>query len=302
MGEFFMPYPGMRINQDSTPLNANGMAGSASYYEVKFSDPAKPNGQIWTGVIGSPAAATPNAGPPQRWFVVWLGTSNDPVDKGAATALAESIQPWNPEHRPRGLPHRPRRQPRALQRHLRPRVHQHHLRPRVHQRQLRHQARPPPERSLLLLHQRHNGPCPPDRLPWVRRASAIRHPICYSDGVYRNHGPGSELGFASDCKETRMDIMAASEYLARSTTLTSVGWIGYIIIGAIAGWIAGKIVKGSGSGILMNIVIGIVGALIGGFLLSFFFDTAGGGFWFTLFTAILGSVILLWVVGKVRRT
>ena len=61
-----------------------------------------------------------------------------------------------------------------------------------------------------------------------------------------------------------MDVIAATEFLARSTTLTSVGWIGYIIIGAIAGWIAGKIVKGGGSGILMNIVIGIVGALIGG--------------------------------------
>ena len=98
-----------------------------------------------------------------------------------------------------------------------------------------------------------------------------------------------------------MDVMAATEYLARSTTLTSVGWIGYIIIGGIAGWIAGKIVKGGGSGIVMNIVIGIVGALIGGFLLSFFVDTAAGGFWFTLFTAILGSVILLWVVGMARR-
>ena len=98
-----------------------------------------------------------------------------------------------------------------------------------------------------------------------------------------------------------MDVMAATEYLARSTTLTRVGWIGYIIIGGIAGWIAGKIVKGSGSGILMNIVIGVVGALIGGFLLSFFLDTAGGGWWFTLFTAILGSVILLWIVGLVQR-
>src|ERR1700677_303852 len=94
MGEFFMPYPGTRINQETTPLNANGLTGSASYYEVKFSDPAKPNGQIWTGVIGAPAGTTPNAGPPQRWFVVWLGTSNDAVDKGAAKALAESIQPW----------------------------------------------------------------------------------------------------------------------------------------------------------------------------------------------------------------
>lgn len=65
----------------------------------------------------------------------------------------------------------------------------------------------------------------------------------------------------------------------RSTTLTSVGWIGYIIIGALAGWIAGKLVKGGGSGLLMNIVIGVVGALIGGFLLSFFLDTpvAAGG-------------------------
>lgn len=99
-----------------------------------------------------------------------------------------------------------------------------------------------------------------------------------------------------------MDVMAATEYLARSTTLTSVGWIGYIIIGGIAGWIASKIIKGRGSGILMNIVIGIVGALIGGFLLSFFVDTAAGGFWFTLFTAILGSVILLWVVSMARRT
>ena len=94
---------------------------------------------------------------------------------------------------------------------------------------------------------------------------------------------------------------AATEILARSSTLTSVGWIGYIIIGAIAGWIAGKIVRGSGDGILMNIVIGIVGALIGGFLLSFFLNTAEGGWWFTLFTAVLGSVILLWGLGKVQN-
>lgn len=97
-----------------------------------------------------------------------------------------------------------------------------------------------------------------------------------------------------------MVIIAATDLLARSTTTTSVGWIGYIIIGAIAGWLAGKIVKGSGSGLFMDIVIGVVGALIGGFLLSFIVDTAGGGWWFTLFTAVLGSVILLWVVGKVR--
>lgn len=97
-----------------------------------------------------------------------------------------------------------------------------------------------------------------------------------------------------------MELVAATEILARSTTTTSVGWIGYIVIGAIAGWLAGKIVEGGGFGLLMNIVIGVVGALLGGFLLSFFVDTAGGGWWFTLFTALLGSVLLLWIVGKVR--
>jgi uncharacterized membrane protein YeaQ/YmgE (transglycosylase-associated protein family) len=131
--------------------------------------------------------------------------------------------------------------------------------------------------------------------------SLIRHSYRDVNGVYRKHGPVFELGLAGDFKETRMDVMAATEYLARSTTLTSVGWIGYIIIGGIAGWIAGKIVKGGGSGIVLNIVIGVVGALIGGYLLSFFVDTAAGGFFFTLLTAVLGSVLLLWIVGLVRR-
>src|SRR5260370_23287317 len=98
-----------------------------------------------------------------------------------------------------------------------------------------------------------------------------------------------------------MDVIAATEFLARSTTLTSVGWIGYIIIGAIAGWIAGKLVKGSGSGILMNIVIGVIGALIGGFLLRFFLDTGAGGWWFTFVTAIPRYGVLLWVRRIVAR-
>jgi uncharacterized membrane protein YeaQ/YmgE (transglycosylase-associated protein family) len=54
-------------------------------------------------------------------------------------------------------------------------------------------------------------------------------------------------------------------------------------------------------GILLNIVVGVIGALIGGFLLSFFLDTAGGGLIFTFFTALLGSIILLWLIRLVRR-
>jgi hypothetical protein len=93
MGEFFMPYPGTRVNQETTALSAKGMSGGASFYEVKFSDASKPNGQIWAGVVGPSGPNVPPAAANQRWFVVWLGTGNDPVDKAGATTLAESVLP-----------------------------------------------------------------------------------------------------------------------------------------------------------------------------------------------------------------
>lgn len=91
MGEFFMPFPGTRINQATSPLQAGDMPGSAASYDVKFTEAAKPNGQIWAGVVGDGAARS--AG---RWFVVWLGTSKDPVDAAAAKNLANSIRPFTP--------------------------------------------------------------------------------------------------------------------------------------------------------------------------------------------------------------
>jgi uncharacterized membrane protein YeaQ/YmgE (transglycosylase-associated protein family) len=101
-------------------------------------------------------------------------------------------------------------------------------------------------------------------------------------------------------RRTPVHTLAVTEFLARSTTLTRVGWIGYIIIGAIAGWVAKRIMHIK-EGFIVTTLIGIAGALIGGFLLSFFFNTAEGGWWFTLLTAILGSVILLWLFKLVRR-
>ena len=96
MGEFFMPFAGTRINQETVPLDAAGMPGAASYYEVKFTDATKPNGQIWAGVVGNAAVNAPRGQRNERWFVVWLGTAKDPIDKGAAVALANSIRPWSP--------------------------------------------------------------------------------------------------------------------------------------------------------------------------------------------------------------
>jgi uncharacterized membrane protein YeaQ/YmgE (transglycosylase-associated protein family) len=99
-----------------------------------------------------------------------------------------------------------------------------------------------------------------------------------------------------------MDVMAANQYLALSTP-TAVSWFAYIIIGGIAGWAASKIVRGGGSGILLDIVVGIVGGYVGGMLLGWFHvDVEHGRRWFTFFTALLGAVILLFIVRLVRNT
>ena len=79
-----------------------------------------------------------------------------------------------------------------------------------------------------------------------------------------------------------------------------IGWgiIGWIIFGGIAGWIASKIMKTDAQqGIGLNIVVGVVAGLLGGFLLSLLgVDVAGGGLIFSMFTAILGACILLFGV------
>ena len=109
MGEFFMPFPGTRVNQQTAALTAGGMSGVASYYEVKFTDTNKPNGQIWAGVVGAP---TPEGAPrgqraPERWFVVWLGTATNPVPTNEAITLAQSIRPWTPPPPPEPDPNAP---------------------------------------------------------------------------------------------------------------------------------------------------------------------------------------------------
>ncbi|MGV0607463.1 APA family fibronectin-binding glycoprotein [Mycolicibacterium sp. XJ1904] len=106
MGEFFMPFPGTRVNQETVELNADGMPGVASYYEVKFTDTNKPNGQIWAGVVGNPVEPGTPRGQrtPERWFVVWLGTANNPVPKEEAVTLANSIRPYTPPAAPEAPP------------------------------------------------------------------------------------------------------------------------------------------------------------------------------------------------------
>jgi len=74
----------------------------------------------------------------------------------------------------------------------------------------------------------------------------------------------------------------------------------FLLIGIIAGWLAGKIMKGKGFGLAGNLVVGVVGALIGGFI----FDAVGivaAGFWGSLIAALVGALVLLWIVGLIKK-
>ncbi len=72
--------------------------------------------------------------------------------------------------------------------------------------------------------------------------------------------------------------------------------IGWIILGLIAGFIGSKIVNKTGSGMLMDIVLGIIGAIVGGVIFSFFGANGVTGFnIYSLVVAVIGSIVVLWL-------
>lgn len=85
LGNFLLPYTGNRLNWDDQVFSVNGLPAASVYYDMKFDDSQREDGQIWTGVVGHDV---------NRFFIVWRGAASSPVDKSAAQALAESIEPY----------------------------------------------------------------------------------------------------------------------------------------------------------------------------------------------------------------
>ena len=74
-----------------------------------------------------------------------------------------------------------------------------------------------------------------------------------------------------------------------------------LIVGAVAGWLAGLIVRGMGFGLIGNIIVGIVGAFIAGWLLPRVGIAIGGGMIASIINATIGAVVLLVILGLIRR-
>jgi len=98
-------------------------------------------------------------------------------------------------------------------------------------------------------------------------------------------------------------LFIARENLSKTIHLNKeivMEFIYFIVIGAIAGWAAGKIFKGEGFGLIGNIIVGMVGALLGGWVLGLV-GLSFGGLVGSLITAIIGALLLLWIVSLIRK-
>lgn len=75
----------------------------------------------------------------------------------------------------------------------------------------------------------------------------------------------------------------------------------FLFIGAIAGWLAGQILKGGGFGLLGNIIVGILGAVVGGWLFKMFNISIGGEWLGPIVTATVGAVVLLFGISLIKK-
>jgi uncharacterized membrane protein YeaQ/YmgE (transglycosylase-associated protein family) len=76
--------------------------------------------------------------------------------------------------------------------------------------------------------------------------------------------------------------------------------IWFLIIGLVAGWLAGQIMKGKGFGLVGNLIVGVIGSFIGGFLFRLI-GLSAGGLIGNLIVALVGAIVLLWIVGLIKK-
>jgi len=79
------------------------------------------------------------------------------------------------------------------------------------------------------------------------------------------------------------------------------GFLVWIIVGLIAGWLAGQVMKGGGYGVLVDIILGLLGGLLGGWLFGQLGLGAGGGMVGSIIVAFIGAVILVGITRLIKR-
>ncbi len=75
----------------------------------------------------------------------------------------------------------------------------------------------------------------------------------------------------------------------------------FLVVGLVAGWLAGVLVKGGGFGLVGDLIVGVIGAVIGGWLFSTLGASVGGGLLGSIIVATIGAVVLLFIVRLIKR-
>ncbi len=75
-----------------------------------------------------------------------------------------------------------------------------------------------------------------------------------------------------------------------------------LVIGLIAGWLAGKLMQGRGFGMIGNMIVGVVGAFLAGLVFPRLGFSVGGGFFSSVFHSTIGAVILLFLIGLIKKS
>lgn len=74
-----------------------------------------------------------------------------------------------------------------------------------------------------------------------------------------------------------------------------------LIVGGVAGWLAGTIMKGGGFGVVGNVIVGVLGAFAGSYLFDLLGVRIAGGLTGSLITALIGSVVVVFVIGLIKK-
>jgi uncharacterized membrane protein YeaQ/YmgE (transglycosylase-associated protein family) len=106
---------------------------------------------------------------------------------------------------------------------------------------------------------------------------------------------------AADCSQIRSLDFPGGSYNQFSRGGGIMDFIWFILTGLVAGWLAGKLVKGGGFGVIGDIVVGVLGALIGGSLFSFFGVSVGGGLLGAILVATVGAILLIFILRLIKR-
>lgn len=77
-------------------------------------------------------------------------------------------------------------------------------------------------------------------------------------------------------------------------------FVWFILVGLVAGWLAGVLMKGGGFGVIGDIIVGVIGALLGGFLFGSLGISAGGGLLGAIIVATIGAIVLIFILRLVK--